>query len=50
MKGSDMPKIELTLKDAEKDLIRAAAEKEKLPPSTWAKAKLLVLASEAIKE
>ena len=44
-----MPKMELSLKDAEKELIRAAAEKERLPAATWAKAKLLLLAQDAVK-
>lgn len=39
-----MPKIEITVTEAEKDMIRHAAEKEKLRPATWAKAKLLVMA------
>ena len=44
-----MPKIEITVTDAEKAMIGHAAEKEKLRPATWAKAKLLVLAQDAVK-
>ena len=43
-----MPKMELSLTDDEKELIRFAADKEKLRPATWAKAKLLMMAHDAL--
>jgi hypothetical protein len=47
-KGNAMPKMELSLTDDEKELIRFAADKEKLRPATWAKAKLLMMAHDAL--
>ena len=45
-----MPKIELTVTDAEKEQIKRAAERAKLRPATWAKAKLLLAAMQSSKE
>ncbi len=41
-----MPKIEITVSDAEKAKLQAAADKSALRLATWAKAQLLVKAVE----
>lgn len=43
-----MPKIELTVTDAEKAALRHAAEHDRLKLATWAKMHLLRLADDAL--